>query len=256
MSITQAIILGIVQGITEFFPISSSGHLVILQNLFGFKEPMLAFDIFLHFGTIVSILIFFWKDILAMFKGKSPILKFVIIGSIPTFIIAILFQKIVKGLFASPLVTGYSLIITGAFLLVASFFAIYNKTLRHNKDLTITNVTIIGIAQGISIVPGISRSGTTIGTSLIAGLREDTAIKFSFLLSIPAVLGANLLKMKEIYGNLIGVDAVPFLAGSLAAMATGIIAIRVLYSVLKKNLFFLFGIYCLLMGAAVITLIK
>lgn len=252
MSIIQAVVLGVVQGVTEFFPISSSGHLVILQNLFGVKEPMLAFDVFLHFGTIVSVLIFFRKDILIMIRKRNSLLKFIIIGSIPTLIIALIFKKVVEDLFASSLVVGYSLVITGVFLLIASYSIIYNKTKRRNKDLTITKSIIIGIAQGIAIVPGISRSGTTIGTSLIAGLEEGTAIKFSFLLSVPAVLGANLLKMKEIYGNLIRVDSVPFFAGAIAAMITGIIAIRVLYGILRKNLLFLFGVYCLLAGAAVI----
>ena len=255
MTILQAVILGVVQGITEFFPISSSGHLVILQNLFGLKEPMLAFDVFLHFGTIISVLIFFWKDILAMLRERNSLLKFIIIGSIPTFIIAVAFKKIVERLFTSSLVVGYSLVITGLFLLVAGYFAIYNKTMRRDKGLTILDSIIIGIAQGVGIVPGISRSGATIGTGLIAGLEAGTAIKFSFLLSVPAVLGANLLKMKEIYGTLITVDAVPFFAGAIAAAVTGIIAIRVLYNILRKNLFALFGIYCLLAGAAVIILV-
>jgi undecaprenyl-diphosphatase len=255
VSIGQAVILGVVQGITEFFPISSSGHLVILQNLFGIKKPMMAFDVFLHFGTIISVLIFFWKDIFIMLREKSSMLKFIIIGSIPTFIMAILFKKVVEGLFASTLIVGYSLVITGVFLLIASFFALYNKNKLHNKDLTVGKSIIVGIAQGISTVPGISRSGTTIGTSLIAGLNEEMAIKFSFLLSVPAVLGANLLKMKEIYGNLIEIDSLPFFAGAIAAMITGIIAIRVLYSMFRKNLFFLFGVYCLLAGVAVIVLV-
>lgn len=256
MNLIEAVILGVVQGVTEFFPISSSGHLVIFQHILGFKEPMLAFDIFLHFGTIVSVLVFFWKDIMSILKGKSPILKFIFIGSIPTFAIAILFKDTVESFFAAPLVVGYSLIVTGIFLFITNFFAVRNKRTQRKKDLNAANSVIVGIAQGISIIPGVSRSGSTIGASLIAGLEEGMAIKFSFLLSIPAILGANLLKIREIYGNLVSIDTVSFLAGGIAAMITGIVAIRVLYGILKRNLFFLFGIYCLAAGVAVVMLVS
>lgn len=253
MNLGHAVFLGIIQGITEFFPISSSGHLVIAQSLFGMKEPMLTFDIFLHFGTIISVLIFFRSDIIKMFKGDMSLFKYIIIGSIPTFIIAGLMKNSIEGFFKKPLIVGYCLILTGVFLLIASFFAIYNKSVKRERKLGFVNSIIVGIAQGISIMPGISRSGATIGTSLISGMREDAAIRFSFLLSIPAVFGANILKVKEIYGNLMNIEAVPFIAGFLCALITGILTIRVLSEILKKNLFFLFGIYCILAGAMVIA---
>lgn len=256
MTIFQAIISGIVQGITEFFPISSSGHLVILHSLFGIKEGMLAFDVFLHFGTIISIIIFFWKDIVNMPGRERTMLKFIIIGSIPTFLIGLLFKDMVESLFTNTKLVGISLIATGIFLFLSSFFAIYWKTAKKEKPLSITNSAIIGIAQGIAVVPGISRSGSTIGAALIAGLKEETALKFSFLLSLPAVLAANLLKVKQIYGNLVSIDMIPFLAGGIAAMVTGLIAIKLLFGILRKNLFFLFGIYCVLMGSLLIILIK
>ncbi len=256
MTIIQAVISGIVQGITEFFPISSSGHLVLLHNLFGFRREMLAFDVFLHLGTVLSVVIFFRRDISEMLQKDIRLLKFIVIASIPTFIIGVIFKDVAESFFSMPLVVGSSLVITGLFLLFASIYAIYWKIVRRPRPLGVKNSIAIGIAQGISVLPGISRSGATIGTALIAGLDEIEALKFSFLLSIPAVLGANILKVRQIYGNLISGDTAAFLAGAIAAAITGFLVIKALFGILRKNLFFLFGIYCMLIGAAVVILSK
>ena len=256
MTIIQAVISGLVQGVTEFFPISSSGHLALLHNVFGFKQQMLAFDVFLHFGTILSVVIFFRRDISEMLQKDMRLLKFIVIASIPTFIIGMIFKDIAENFLSMPLVVGYSLIITGLFLLFASIWAIYWKIVRRPRPLGVKNSIAIGIAQGISVLPGISRSGATIGTALIAGLDETEALKFSFLLSIPAVLGANILKVRQIYGNLVSGDTAAFLAGAIAAAVTGFLVIKALFGILRKNLFFLFGIYCMSIGAAVVILSK
>jgi undecaprenyl-diphosphatase len=256
MTIIQAVISGLVQGVTEFFPISSSGHLVLLHNVFGFKREMLAFDVFLHFGTILSVAIFFRRDISRMFQKDMRLLKFILIASIPTFIIGMIFKDVAESFFSMPLVVGASLIVTGLFLLFASIWAIYWKIVRRSRPLGAKNSIAIGIAQGISVLPGISRSGATIGTALIAGLDENEALRFSFLLSIPAVLGANVLKVRQIYGNLISGDTAAFLAGAIVAAVTGFLVIKALFGILRKNLFFLFGIYCISIGAAVVILSK
>jgi undecaprenyl-diphosphatase len=256
MTILQAVVSGVVQGVTEFFPVSSSGHLALLHNMFGFKRQMLVFDVFLHFGTILSVVIFFRRDISEIFRKDMRLLKFIAIASIPTFIIGILFKDIAEGFFSMPLAVGYSLIITGLFLLLASIFAIYRKIVRRPRPLGVKNSIAIGIAQGISVLPGISRSGATIGTALIAGLDETEALKFSFLLSIPAVLGANILKARQICGNLIDGDTAAFLAGAVAAAVAGLLVIKALFGILRKNLFFLFGIYCVLIGAAAVILYR
>jgi undecaprenyl-diphosphatase len=256
MTINQAVISGIVQGITEFFPISSSGHLVLLHNLLGVKEAALAFDVFLHFGTLLSIILFFRKDIINMLVRDRTMLKFIIIGSIPTVIIGLIFKDMAESLFTNPRFVGISLIITGVFLFLASFFAMRWKMLRKEKQLGAVNSIIVGIAQGIAVVPGISRSGSTIGMALILGLSEENALKFSFLLALPAVLGANVLKAREICGNLVSIEAVPFLVGGIVAAITGLIAIKAMFEILRKNLFFLFGIYCMLIGSAVVILSK
>jgi undecaprenyl-diphosphatase len=254
MTTIQAVISGIVQGVTEFFPISSSGHLALLHNLLGLKREMLAFDVFLHFGTILSVVIFFRSDISRMFRKDTRLLKFIVIASIPTFIMGLIFKDIAESFLSMPLVVGSSLIATGIFLLCASIFAIYWKMVKRSKPLGVKNSIAIGVAQGISVLPGISRSGATIGTALIAGLDEAEALKFSFLLAIPAILGANILKIRQIYGNLVSGDTLAFVAGAIAAALTGFLVIKALFGILKKNLFFLFGVYCVLVGAAVVIL--
>lgn len=252
MTLTQAVISGFIQGVTEFFPISSSGHLAVLHHFFGLKETMLAFDVFLHFATLLSIVIFFRKDIIAMFSSNMGMLKFIIFGCIPTFIIGISFKDAIESLFTNIVVVGVSFLITGSFLIVASIAAGYWKKAHTSRPLNVFNSMLIGIAQGIAIMPGISRSGATIGTALASGINEETAMKFSFLLAIPVVLGANLLKVREICGNLVSIDPVPFLAGGIVAMVTGLIAIKALFGILRKNLFYLFGIYCLITGFLVL----
>lgn len=254
MTFFQAIISGIVQGITEFFPISSSGHLVLLHHLLGIKGDMLTFDVFLHFGTLLAVAVFFWKDILNMAQKDRRLLKLIIIASIPTFAIAFTLKHYVESFFSTTRAVGIFLMITGFFLLLASMAAIYWKTVRKEKPLGTVNSIIIGIAQGIAVLPGISRSGATIGTALIAGLNEEMALKFSFLLSLPAVLGANILKADKIYGNLVSMDASCYIAGFIASAITGFFAIKVLFVLMRKNLFFVFGIYCIFMGFSVVIL--
>jgi undecaprenyl-diphosphatase len=145
---------------------------------------------------------------------------------------------------------------TGVFLLFASLEAFRRKKANNNRPPDMISSILIGIAQGVAVVPGISRSGSTIGTALISGLEADAALRFSFLLAVPAILGANLLKAGHIYGNLVSVETVPYVAGFIAAMAAGLVAIKALFGILRKNLFFIFGIYCIAAGLAVILLIK
>ena len=267
MNIFQAIILGVIQGITEFFPISSSGHLMIFQALFGMKEPMLAFDIFLHFGTLVAIAIFFHKDIINLFAdrplstdagrptrstGGRSAMVYLIIATIPTAIIGFLFKDAVENLFGMPKAVGAMLVVTGAWLFFASA---RSKKVKEPSKLNFLNSFIIGIAQGIAVVPGISRSGATIGAGLATGLEREVAFKFSFLLAIPAVAGACILKAHKITTVLANGESFIFLAGAVAAALTGLIAMRILLGLVKKNKLSFFGIYCILAGILVIILL-
>jgi len=250
VTIWQAVILGVVQGITEFFPISSSGHLVVIQSLFGLKEE-LAFDVFLHFGTLAAILIYFRKDIIALLKDIKLVLL-IITASIPTTIIGFLFKDAVEKFFGMPNVVGYMLILTGALLLAASF---YQRFMLPMRGMGFLNSIIIGIAQGIAVMPGISRSGATIGAGILCGLEKELAFKFSFLLAIPAILGASILKFHKIEQGITGKDAICFIVGGLVAMVIGLAAIRILLNALIKNKLYIFGLYCVLAGALIIIFI-
>ena len=251
MTVIQAVISGVVQGLTEFLPVSSSGHLVILHNIFGLKEPQLAFDIFLHLGTMISVLIFFSKDIIDIILKDRKMMLLLILACVPTFIIGFLSKDIAERLFGSSLTVGYALVITGLWLLTAHFFAIKNKAPHVVSPF---DSVIIGIAQGIAVIPGISRSGATIGAGLILGLEGAAAVKFSFLLSVPAILGASAVKFAHIEKGLSVSTSAPFVAGGLAALVTGILAIYLLLKAVKASKLWAFGAYCILAGAITVFL--
>lgn len=250
MTILQAVVLGIVQGVTEFFPISSSGHLVIMQSLFGIEEPQLAFDIFLHLGTVGAVVAYFRKDIVSFFKGDLRTLGLIVIGSVPTFIMGVLFKDIVEKAFCMPCVVGYMLILTGMWISLA-----HAKSMRPDYKtgpVDAARSVMIGIAQGIAILPGISRSGATISTAMLSGVERSEACRFSFLLSVPAVLGASLFKARDISSGITGSAAMAYLAGGLAAFIAGYLAIRTLLKIVAGKRIYLFGIYCIIAGSLVI----
>ncbi|MFO7667610.1 MAG: undecaprenyl-diphosphate phosphatase [Desulfobacterales bacterium] len=265
MNIFQAIILGIIQGLTEFLPVSSSGHLVLFQHLFGLKEAELFFDISVHIGTLVAVFIFFRKDICSiiisvfcyckiLFKkgslsgaNEDPDLRIallIITGSIPTAIIGLFFHKIADQLFSSVLIAGSMLILTGIILFLTRFVSSPQK---RDALFSIRDSFIIGISQGLAIMPGLSRSGTTIATGLFLGLNHETAARYSFLLSIPAILGASLLSFKDISGNM-PLPVKTSLAGAFAACVTGYFALRFLFYIVKKGRLHYFSPYCLIIG--------
>jgi len=272
MDIYQAIILGIIQGLTEFLPVSSSGHLVIFQFLFGLSEPALSFDISVHIGTLIAVAVVFRKDILALivsgvcflqaffqrgaaydkFKG-DPDLKmilFIIIGSVPTGIIGLLFHKIADQLFASTTLVGIMLMITGTILWFAG-------RIPENSDIT-TEMTakkalIIGTVQGLAVIPGISRSGSTIATGLFVGLSRETSARYSFLLSMPAILGAAFLSFADLPA-VSGISYTVTLIGSLASFLVGYGALKLLLYFVQKGRLHIFTPYCLLAGLVAITL--
>lgn len=251
MSIFEAAVLGLVQGLTEFFPISSSGHLVLFQSLFGLDEPQLAFDIFLHLGTLASVIIFFRKDITALFKNDRQKLIFIIVASIPTFIIGALFKDVVEEFFCAPVIVGYMLLVTGLWLIFAHI-ASSRAVIGGGKPLGVFNSLMIGIAQGVAIMPGISRSGSTIATGIILGIDRVEACRFSFLLAIPAIAGASAVKAHKIVSNLLGPDTMVFLAGGIVAMVAGFFSIKVLLKIIRGKSIMWFGAYCIAAGTLLI----
>jgi len=269
MDIEQTIFLGIIQGLTEFLPISSSGHLVIFQNLIGLKNPEVLLDISLHIGTLLAVLIFFWADIKMMIyesiglirtvfrkqNSSSKIQQFphaalilwIVIGTIPTALIGILFSPFFQKMFGSPFFVGFMLIVTGA-ILGASRFIPDHFTKKSNVGLMLS--IAVGIAQGAAIIPGISRSGATIVCGLFCGLNRELAGRFSFLLSIPAIIGATILKFD--ITKITEIGFIPFFAGIFVSFLVGLIALKITMNMLKKGNLYYFSPYCFLAGIAAI----
>lgn len=244
--------MGAIQGVTEFFPISSSGHLVIMQGIFGMKEPQLVFDILLHLGTLISILIYFRKDILNIITKERRTAFYIIVASIPTFTIGFVFKDAAEELFARPHLVGYMLLATGLWLISAALYDKFRKTKSYEK-IGFINSLVIGVSQGIAVIPGISRSGATIGAGILSGIGKEAAFRFSFLLAIPAIFGASFLKCGKIGASLTSGDSLYFIAGGITAMVVGLVSISVLLKMVKANKLYVFGIYCILAAFIVIT---
>jgi undecaprenyl-diphosphatase len=223
----------------------------------------MTFDIFLHLGTVLSVLIFFRKDIVKLFTDDRKILFFIMLASVPTFIIGFLFKDAVEVFFGDPRFVGSMLGITGAWLVLAS---IYGSKIIRKKGLGIFNSILIGIAQGIAVLPGISRSGATIATGILTGLDNELAVRFSFILAIPAILGASVVKLHKILSVVAEYKYHPananpeqmlcFWAGGITAMLVGILAIKFVLKLLKNNKLYIFGIYCIFMALLAIILFR
>ncbi|MBW2569982.1 MAG: undecaprenyl-diphosphate phosphatase [Deltaproteobacteria bacterium] len=272
MDLFQATILGIIQGLTEFLPVSSSGHLVISQHLFGLKEPELFFDISVHVGTLAAIIFFFRKEIISiivslahfiagLFNKKESFsniyedtnvkLAFlIVVGSVPTGILGILFHKIADQLFSSVVIVGFMLLVTG--LLLWSTRRI-KETSTGIAGFSAKYALIIGLVQGIAIMPGISRSGSTIAVALFLGLGRETAARYSFLLSIPAILGASVLSLADLSSHAVHSYKAATLGAVIAAIV-GYCALKLLVYMVKQGSFHIFAPYCMIIGVLALYL--
>ncbi len=273
MSIFHAIILGVVQGIAEFLPISSSGHLSILNNLFGLtsaEEGHLFFDVLLHFGTLVSICVVYWNDIIDMFHevlgilNRGPLagerrerypaarLFFMIIVATLPLLLVLPVKYMLEVLYYNNYFIGVTLMLTGCMLFVADKMTVGRKT---GNTMTVLDALIVGLCQCVAIVPGLSRSGTTITAGIATGMKRDFAVKFSFLLSLPAVLGANILSFADAFKAGIDWNSVPaYLVGTAVSMVLGIGALSLLKHIVSKGKFGGFAYYCWLVGVLSIIL--
>jgi len=239
MELWYAILLGVVQGFTEFLPISSSGHLVIVQSVLpGFTQPGALFDVVLHLGTLFAVLIFYFKDII---KIKAKYLYLLVLATVPVVIIGFIFQKHIEVLFVSTKVVGFALIFTGIMNLFVDKFKT-SKKIPNTKDSI-----IIGLAQAFAIIPGISRSASTIFAGVGKGVKRKETAKFSFLLSIPAIMGASIIQILS-YGNSSDVHIGFYLLGFVSALIAGVLAIRLTIKTLQKRNFKYFAYYCFLVG--------
>ncbi|NMB41328.1 MAG: undecaprenyl-diphosphate phosphatase [Firmicutes bacterium] len=257
MNYLEAAILGLLQGLTEFLPVSSSGHLVIAQFFLGVKQPGVTFEVMVHFGTLMSIIWVFRKDLLELLGGfiskseQKKLLLLLIMGTIPTGLMGILFKPFFTQLFDKPFVAGIMLFITGFIVLAITRVKIMNKGV---ENIGIKDAVIIGIFQGIAIIPGITRSGTTILGALWRGLNKDTAIKYSFFLALPAIAGATLLEIKDLLK--IGENAEflgPNILATFIAFISGVFAITVFVNLLKKGKFYYIAYYCWAIGVLTVT---
>ncbi|WP_406535236.1 undecaprenyl-diphosphate phosphatase [Methanobrevibacter sp.] len=268
MDIIQGIIIGIVQGLTEFLPVSSSAHLVFIQKLLG-VESSLAFDTFLHLGTLIAVLWFFRWDIIKMLKSwwlsigdilqgrfkqgfdEDPYKRlawYVILATIPVAIVGLLFEDAVDSLFAGALyVPAFFLFVTGTILYLSQRMASGNVNL-HN--ISKKEALWMGLGQACAILPGLSRSGTTIAAGLTIGLDKEFAAKFSFILSIPAIFGAFILQLKDI-GSALDVNFLPVFLGFVASIVAGYLAIRWMLELIQNKSLDIFAYYCWLMGLIV-----
>lgn len=245
MNILHAIFLGLLQGFTEFLPVSSSGHLVLAQNyLPGFDQPGILFDVILHAGTLSAIIIFYYREIVT-FRFKY--LKMLIIGTIPAVIIGLVANDFVHSMFESTKVVGFALILTAVFNYATDNFSKKSEKLTEKKAL------FIGVFQALAITPGLSRSGSTIFAGVKSGLTKEEAAKYSFLLSVPAIIGANLLEIiKYTNTNTYNIQVLPYFLGFLAALFAGLLAIRLAIRFLTNNKFKYFSYYCLVLGIVVL----
>ncbi|MDR1001556.1 MAG: undecaprenyl-diphosphate phosphatase [Clostridiales bacterium] len=244
MNELQAVMLGIVQGFAEFLPISSSGHLVLAQRLLGFNEPILTFDIVLHLGSLVAVFIVFWSDIWALLKHPAQKrVALLILATLPAVVVALLFGDVIKLLFGGGVFLGVGFIITGIFLIYSDRAKNREKT---DDDMGIIDALVIGCMQAVGVAPGVSRSGSTITGALARGLNRDTAARFSFLLSIPTILGAAVFTFKEAADTGIIWDEIftlPMAFGFAAAALSGYLSIRFMLALIKKCKLRYFAIY-------------
>ncbi|MFN4218797.1 MAG: undecaprenyl-diphosphatase UppP [Candidatus Bipolaricaulia bacterium] len=248
------LLLGLLQGLTEFLPISSSGHLALAEQLFHVQKPGIVFDIFVHFGTVLSVLWVFRyriaRLVLAPFRRGEDLrlVGMLIVGSIPTGILGLALDSVAEAAFVRSWAVGLGLLVTaGALFFVERRGSASAKSL---EQLSWREALWVGLAQGIAVLPGISRSGSTIAMGLFLGLRRTDAAEFSFLLFIPAILGATLLKLGEALSDPGAHSALwgSYLAGTIVAFLSGVVAIRFLMKFLRERRLTPFALYCLILG--------
>jgi len=269
LDLFSAVALGIIQGLTEFLPVSSSGHLVLFSSLLDVKEPSVVFEVLVHVGTLAAVLLVFWNEFVEIVKGffklvRSPkqaarlyrselgcrLFVWLCAGTLPIVIAALLFKDQVEALFSSTRFVGFALIITGLILFIAD-----RVSERSGKsEQSLLDSLWIGIGQAVAVLPGISRSGTTIAFGLARGLSREQAARFSFLLSIPGILGALVLSIPDLAGGAVSASGGVLFAGMLAAAVTGYGAIRLLLQVVRRGRLVWFSYYTWAVGLLVLIL--
>ena len=275
MSIIEAIILGVVQGVTEFLPVSSSGHLALTQFLMGTPDDQIFFlTVMLHIGTLFSVLVVYWTDLYQMtleffkmcwdiIRGKGlgldniyrKLALLIIVGSIPTALMGILLKDIFSEVYTSQRVIGFALLITGTLLWTSENLTIFKKNRKGIKEMSWLNAVIVGVFQGLAITPGMSRSGSTISGALFQGINKEAATRYSFLLSFPVIAGASLLEAREAMEYGMGdVSLNMLLLGIFVSFLSGVFAIRTLIRMISRGKLYYFSYYTWTLGILAIVL--
>lgn len=274
MSIVQAILLGIIQGLTEFIPVSSSAHLVLVPWALGWPAPNLLFDTMLHWGTLTAVVAYFWRDWLAIARGffrslaargpwsrrpggrlaspESRLAWWIIIGTLPAMVLGVLFDDFFESLFGAPVAVAVFLLVTAVILTLSERLG---QRTRPMDGMAAADAWTVGLGQALAIAPGISRSGATIAAGLARGLTREDAARYSFLLSTPIIFGAGLKQLLDVAGS--GTAGTPWpavVAGTLAAALSGYLCIRFLLAYLRRGKLYVFAGYCAAAGVAALIL--
>lgn len=251
VTLIEVFILAVVQGLTEWLPISSSGHLVITQKALGLNLPLI-YSVMLHLGTLIVVLTVFRKDIAEIIKAvvkrdfeteEGKLALFIVVGSVPIAFTGFVFHDFFESLFSNLPAVGLALLITG-------FVLFFSEKRIGNRKMGIVDSLLIGVAQAIAIIPGVSRSGVTISTGLLRKVDKATAFKYSFLLSAPAIAGATVMESKElVVGN---IDLIPLLLGTIVSMIVGYASLKILKKIVMNQKFHMFAYYCWSVGVLII----
>lgn len=260
MNLLTAIVLGVLQGLTEFLPVSSSGHLALAEYFFGIDSADMTFEVFVHFGTALAVLVYFRRRVTAIvlavvrwvFRMKhepddAKMGLLLILGTVPAALVGALFEKRVESAFGSPVLVSVLLLVTGTMLWLTRRLPAGTRSVGGPRD-----ALLVGLAQAAAVLPGISRSGATISAGLGLGIERSKAAEFAFLLSIPVILGATAVKLGDATASGLGVGG-PVVAGTVAAFASAIPAIALLMRVVSAGTFHRFAYYC--WGAGLVALV-
>lgn len=266
MSVWKAVLLGVIQGLTEFLPVSSSGHLVLFGTLFGLEEPDLTFDVMVHLGTLLAVVAALRHEVALLFQGLRPVkpgplgeqvragrrlLSLLIIGTLPAAVVGLVAKDFIEQLFASVSFVGVALIVTGSLLWWAEGKVDGNRTVDEMRP---KDALEIGLLQVLALAPGISRSGTTISGGLARGFTRSEAARYSFLLSLPVIAGAVILQIEDVIAAFAGGTWAPLLAGTVAAALSGFAAIQGLLRLVRHHSLRVFSYYTWAVGLLVLIL--
>jgi len=264
MNIFEAIFLGVVQGLTEFLPVSSSGHLVLFRQVFGIQDPPLLFDTMVHVGTLVGVFAVLWKDILAILKKiVQPLTLYLIIGTIPAVVAALIFRDWLEMAFKTGNSVGFAFLGTSVLLTAAELLSkrAAKQGLREPGKMNWLDALVIGLCQAIAVIPGISRSGATLSGALSRGLDRNSAARFSFMLSIPIILGAALFQFMELLRGEepatvetagMGIGPLPIAVGTVVAAVVGFFAVRLMLKIVRERSLWGFAVYTGILGVLVL----